>query len=76
MASSKDGFDVSFFDAGDEYAVSFDGWHQRFERSNIKSALGCFGFGLSGKCRQRVSSRGGFDYKWTLETFEDGNWIS
>lgn len=75
-ASNKEGFDVSFFGDGDEYTVSFDGWHQHFERSDIESALDCFGFGLSGKCRLRVSSRGGVDYKWTLEAFEDGKWVS
>ena len=75
-APSKHGFDVSFFDDGSEYTVSFDGWHEHFELADVARALDCFCFGLSDKCRLKVCSRGGYNYKWTLEAFEDGKWVA
>lgn len=68
------GFDVGLFRNGDGYTVSFDGWHEHFAPDDGKTAIACFAHGLSGQARLRVLARGGFDYRWTLESFEDGAW--
>lgn len=73
-AQTPDGFDVSFDAGGDEYTVSMAGWHAHFDPSQIDTALNCFAFGLSDAARLKVHSRGGRDYCWTLEAFEDGEW--
>lgn len=68
--SSANGFDVSI-DAG--LTVGFDGWHEHF--TSPKDALNCFGFGLSDRCRLKVTLRGRVAHKWTVEWLEDGRWI-
>ena len=73
-AQTADGFDVSFDAGGDEYTVHMAGWHAHFDPSQIDTALNCFAFGLSDAARLKVHSRGGRDYCWTLEAFEDGEW--
>ena len=72
---TDNGFEVWFSEDEMEYTVGFDGWHQHFEKSEVEDALNCFDFGFSSKCRLKVLSRGGKDYKWILEVYEDGEWV-
>ena len=72
--TTTDGFDVSFFCDGDGYTVGFAGWHELFSPVDPGSALECFSFGLSDCARIRVHPRGGMDYRWTLESLENGEW--
>ncbi|NOT88035.1 MAG: hypothetical protein HOP03_07625 [Lysobacter sp.] len=73
-AQTPDGFAVSFHSGDGEYTVSMDGWHAHFDATQIETALNCFAFGLSDTARLEVHSRGGRDYRWTLEVFEDDAW--
>lgn len=73
-ATTTEGFDVSFFCDGDGYTVGFAGWCELFSSVDPGSALECFAFGLSDSARVRVHSRGGMDYRWTLESLENGEW--
>ena len=73
---SLNGFDVSFYDDKFEYTVCFDGWHEHFEKNDYVNAINCFAFGLSDKCRIKVLSRGGVDYKWVVQSYENGKWIN
>jgi hypothetical protein len=72
-AQAPGGFDVTFSGAEPEHTVFFEGWHEHF--SDSEEAMKCFLFGLSSRCRIKVSRRGGKAHKWTLEAFEDGKWI-
>ena len=74
IASQPNGFDVSFAQEDDGYLVSMGTWHDHFLPSEADSALDCFAFGLSDSCRFKVLSRGGVDYRWTMEALEDGAW--
>lgn len=69
-ASRPRGFDVSI---SEDLIVGFDGWHEHFDTP--EEALECFAFGLSERCRLKVTYRGKFAHKWTMEFFEDGRWI-
>lgn len=73
-AQTPDGFDVSFHSGDGEYTVYMEGWHAHFDASQVDTALNCFAFGLSDCARLCVHSRGGRDYRWSLEAFEDGAW--
>jgi hypothetical protein len=71
--ANSNGFEVSYNPAGNKHNVSFLGWHEEF--SNENEALNCFAFGLSGECRLKISSKGNFPYKWTVEAKDkNGNW--
>jgi hypothetical protein len=71
--SSDDGFAVSLYDCGNETIVSYGGWHQHFQ--DVEEAQNCFAFGLSTRCRLAVHHRGGFEYKWTIQTKDkNGAW--
>ncbi|MEX2247412.1 MAG: hypothetical protein WEC75_12090 [Dehalococcoidia bacterium] len=70
---AADGFSVSLRVAADRFGVSYEGWHEDFD--DPTEALDCLAFGLSDACRLKVCSRGGFDYKWTLESRESGDWV-
>lgn len=70
--SSDKGFPVSLYDYGDELIVSFGGWHQNFKDAD--EALDCFGFGLSSRCRLKVFCRGTFEYKWIVQSQDNGDW--
>ena len=72
---SPNGFEVWFSEDIEEYTVGFEGWHQHFDKSEVESAIECFTFGLSDKCRLKVTSRGGKAYKWQMEAFEGGEWV-
>ncbi len=73
-AQTPEGFAVSFHSSDGEYTVCMEGWHAHFDATQIETALNCFAFGLSDSARLEVHSRGGKDYRWTLEAFEDGVW--
>ena len=73
LPDSADGFDVTLTEnSSDNFTVSFAGWHEDF--ADPQEALNVFAFGLSDECRLREYRRGGFAYKWTLESCEDGEW--
>jgi hypothetical protein len=69
----EDGFEVGLaaYDGG-RRTVWFAGWHEEFEGED--EALQCVGFGLSRRCRLKVHSAGGFDYRWTAEYLFDEHW--
>ena len=69
-APTPNGFDVSISEG---LVVGYDGWHEHFETP--EKALACFAFGFSDKCRLKVTYRGKFAHKWTLESLENGQWI-
>jgi hypothetical protein len=71
---SDGGFSVWLIERAHDYAVHFEGWHEEFEDED--EALDCFAFGLSSDCRLRECGRGGVAYKWTVESLEEGRWIS
>jgi hypothetical protein len=71
---SAEGFSVALTEnIGNGYTVSFEGWHEEFE--DAEEAMSVFALGLSDECRLREYRRGGFPYKWTVEFWEDGQWM-
>ncbi len=68
----ENGFEIRIDAASDEYLVFFKGWHEHF--SDVKEALNCVAFGLSKECRLKVFSKGGKEYKWIVEFFENEQW--
>ena len=70
---ADDGFSVVLTVNPDGYTVFFEGWHEDFR--DDAEALNCFAFGLSNECRLKEFRRGGFAYKWTVESSEDGQWM-
>jgi hypothetical protein len=73
LPCSDNGFTVGLDVNHDSYTVSFDGWHEDFH--DEEEALSCFFFGLSEECRIKECRRGGFAYKWTVESHQDGKWL-
>ena len=72
--AAADGFSVMLTqNLGNGYTVSFEGWHEDFE--DAEEAMNVFALGLSDECRLREYRRGRFPYKWTLESWEDGEWV-
>ena len=72
--SSEKGFEVALLVRPDEsYTVCFEFWHTEF--TDEEMAMHAFKNGLSDAFRLRVSSRGGVDYKWSIEFREAGEWI-
>ena len=69
---SPDGFPVSLHEDGGAYVVGLGGWHEHF--ASESEAIGCFAFGLSDRCRLRVTSRGRTEYRWTVQRLVDGAW--
>lgn len=67
------GFEVGLRAEGDGFRVNFDGWHEEFD--SAEEAVSCFGFGLSDRCRLRVTYRGSFPTRWAAESLEDGQWV-
>ena len=72
-SAEPSGFDVSLCGSETEWIVSFDGWHEHF--SSEKEALDCFAFGLSDRCRLKVTRRGRFPYRWVVESLSEDGWI-
>ena len=71
---SAEGFSVALTEnLGNGYTVSFEGWHEEFE--DAEEAMNVFALGLSDECRLREYRRGRFPYKWTVEFWEDGQWM-
>jgi hypothetical protein len=70
--AAPDGFAVTFWAGKDCFIVRFDAWVEEF--TSEAEALRCFAFGLSEKCRLKVLSRGEFDYAWTVEYRDGGEW--
>lgn len=73
LPDSNNGFIVQLSVDADKYVVSFEGWHEDFERKD--DALNCFAFGLSSMCRLKVWCFARLDYKWTVEHYQDGAWV-
>lgn len=74
VPSLKTGFSVEFHLDVDRYVVAYEGWHEHFQ--DAEEALDCFAFGLSDSCRLKTMLRGGSEHKWTVETLQDGAWVS
>jgi hypothetical protein len=76
-AANEKGFEVGIVCGDeDECLVSFEGWHEDFRKNQADDAIGCFLWGLTNKVRIKVTSRGGVDYHWTVQHFEEGKWQS
>ena len=73
LPATQKGFTVELFDQKVRYEVYFNGWHEYF--TDKEEALNCFAFGLSTDCRLKVFRRGSFEYKWTFEYNDEGEWI-
>lgn len=54
------------------FTVSYDGWHEEFEKED--DALNCFAFGLSDECRLKVVKRGDADCTWVVESKDGTDW--
>ena len=67
------GFAVELIAGRNRSEVYFKGWHESF--ADPEEAFNCFAFGLSSDCRLRVFQRGSFEYNWTVEYNEEGEWI-
>jgi len=72
-APTPTGFSVSIEVDTDSAIVSFDGWHESF--TSTREAGECFVMGLSKYCRLKVHMRGHCKYKYTLEYFENDQWL-
>jgi len=72
-STDPNGFEVSLVEGEKETSVYYEGWHEHFSSSD--EAVKCFLFGLSVRCRIRVSRRGGKAHSWTLEALENDNWV-
>lgn len=72
--TSNHGFTVSLEIAGTEHIVFFNGWHENFQQPD--EALDCFAFGLSNECRLKECRRGSFAYRWSVESKQDGQWVT
>ena len=70
---NEDGFAVSIYKTDIGFQVGFDGWHEEFEE--LATAQDCFAFGLSPKCRLKVTLRGNTEYKWTVQSEEACGWV-
>jgi hypothetical protein len=70
------GFVVSLEVKPGEIIVSSDVWHEHFDKDQEDEALNCFAFMLSNSCRLKIEYRGQKPKRWTIESFENGNWIS
>jgi len=69
------GFSVTLGVGPREFIVSADFWHEHFDKDEEEKALNCFAFLLSDVCRLRIEFKGEKPKTWTLESFENGQWI-
>jgi len=74
LPTSDDGFTVGLDVKRRRFTVSFNGWHEDFQEQ--VDALDCFAFGLSDQCRLKEFRRGGFAYRWTVESRQNGEWVT
>ena len=72
-APVPNGFDVWVADQG-EIVVGYGGWHEHFG-DRVEEARRCFALGLSDQVRLKVSLRGSFEYQWTMEFLDGGDWV-
>lgn len=72
--SSDPGFVVECSKDNEGYTVAFGGWHEHFP--DAETAVNCFLFCLSDRCRLKIVSRGGTPHKWIVESLEDGEWVA
>jgi hypothetical protein len=63
---------VSLYDCGNELIVGYDGWHGHLR--DAEEAIDFVLFGLSSRCRLKVFSKGSYEYKWVVQSFDQGNW--
>lgn len=70
----KNGFDMLLNFENNQYNIYFASWHRTFPKDKAKDSVEMFMFGLSNKCRLKVTSRGETDYKWCLEYIENDEW--
>lgn len=66
------GFTVWLAEFDGSFIVGYNGWYTTFSKE--EEALRCFLFGLCERCRLKVYSRGSREYRWVMESFEDGGW--
>jgi hypothetical protein len=71
---SDGGFSVAIHASDGKHTVAFEGWHEHFDDED--TALECFAWGLSDECRLEVSYRGAFPTSWTVQSLQDGEWVS
>ncbi|MCO7222721.1 hypothetical protein [Pleionea sp. CnH1-48] len=76
IPDSENGFDVWFREDEREYTIGFSSWHEHFDKNELKDALNCFVWGLSDACRLKVYLRRGKEYKWQVQSLEDGVWVT
>ena len=69
------GFSVSLGVGPRGIIVSSEFWHEHFEIDEVDKALDCFAFMLSDSCRLKIEYRGEKPKRWTIESFENRNWI-
>jgi hypothetical protein len=69
------GFSVTLGVGPREFIVSADGWHEHFDKDEEEKALNCFVFLLSNMCRLKIEYKGEKPKTYTLESFENGQWI-
>jgi tetratricopeptide (TPR) repeat protein len=68
------GFEVELTEYGDEITVHFEGWHEHF--NDVGRALECFLFGLTDRCRLRVSRCGEKPWRWVVESRANETWAT
>ena len=69
------GFAVALSVGPKDIIVSSDFWHEHFDKDEEDKALDCFAFMLSDSCRLRIEYRGEKPKRWTVESFENGQWV-
>jgi hypothetical protein len=69
--TSETGFTVSLIERAGHYTVNFNSWHEEY--LDADAALNCFAFGLSDRCRLRVTYRGQFPQEWLVEEKDEDN---
>lgn len=72
--ADEEGFPVVIERDDNGYLVWFSGWHEHF--AEPEHAFNCFTFGLSDDCRLEIDRRGDREYRWTIETLENGTWVA
>lgn len=72
-APTGSGFSVWLIVNNPGLTVGYDGWHEEFE--DEAEALDAFAFGLSDRCRLKVTKRGDTDTKWIMEGKREEGWI-
>jgi hypothetical protein len=71
-SKSESGFPVRVYERDGQDSIHFSGWHE--DASDEAETLNMVALGLSKSARLKVASRGGRDYSWTLESWEEGQW--